>query len=204
MERPLINVDDIADEKLVILAVSSENDGENTYVHTLYTPNMEDEDNPIVQLIESNAPDAWLKMTSYKTMNDAPHGNVPRNMIILPNEYLSGFSKFQEHDVLIYLMHQFACVKDYNAQIDKELGDDADMDDYRENSYAYQQTLLHFGTERVLEYIKDSYDPLFEIPLRVLKIKAETSKYYEGNPDQETVDILTGGNAWKVDMTLII
>lgn len=195
MEKPKFNVEDITRGLTHILAVSSEGDDDTTYVHRIYTS--ENTDSSIVQAFKMGNPDAWLSVVYYDK-------STSRNMIILPNEYLTAFTKLQEHDVLIYLFHQFACVKDYNMEIDTQTDGEVDYDDYRELSLAYQKTLLHFGTERVLEYIESNHDPVFEIPLRVLKIKAETSKYYEGNPDSMVVDILIGTDIRNLRMELLL
>ena len=202
MEKPRINIEDIAEENLCIIAVSSEGDADTTYVHQLYTPDMtnpEDRFVPLVSLIDTAAPDSWMSLIIATPTNI---DNL-RHQIVFPNVYLSEFTKFQEHDVLIYLMHQFACVKDYNNHLD-ETDEDADIDEYRDMAFAYQKTLLHFGTERVLEYIESNHDPIFEIPLKVLKIKAETSKFYEGNPEIDTVDILTGESMRSIRMEITI
>lgn len=191
MEKPRISIDSISSRAFTIMTVSSEEDPDITYVHRLYTPNMNDTEDPLVQIINTKS---TVVLQALITPND-----IDRLQITVPNQYLTEFADLQKHDVLFYFLHQFACVRSYNNTVDTD-----DDDDYRGYNYAYNKTLRHFGTERILEYASEIDDPLFAIPLRVLRVKAETSRFLEPQPDESPVDILTGTNMQDLKMELII
>lgn len=192
MDKPRISVDSISSKAFTILTISSEEELDITYVHRVYTPDMSDTTDDIVRLINTGQSDVWLSLITIDN-------KTGKYQIIIPNQYLTEFQDLQKHDVIFYLMHQFACVKTYNKELETE-----DDDEYRTLAYAYDKTIRHFGTERILEYASQNDDPIFEIPLRVLKLKAETTGFCEPNPDESTVDICTGTNMRDLKMELII
>ena len=98
MEKPRISIDSISSRAFTIMTVSSEEDPDITYVHRLYTPNMNDTEDFLVQIINTESTVVW---SSLITLN-----GTDRFQITVPNQYLTGFTDLQS------MMYYFtSCIK---------------------------------------------------------------------------------------------
>lgn len=115
--------------------------------------------------------------------------------ICLPRFILSP-ENINEHKILIYLLHHLSSIIDHNATLDHHARRShraVNYDDYRDGRDAYVDTIIHFGSKAVKEYVNrmknDNRIDLSKFE-RLLLINANLYRHQMPNPDHRTVDIL--------------
>ena len=129
--------------------------------------------------------------------------------ICLP-EFIGSPENINSHAVLVYLLHHLTAIIDHNRRVDskaKASGREIDYDDYRDGRDAYVDTVLHFGSRAVIEYVNrmknDTRVDLSKFE-RLLIINANLYKGKEADPDHRPVDILVhpGNSTYSIQLMI--
>ena len=135
--------------------------------------------------------DVYSYADFFSNSSDIKHGTD----ICLP-PFVANPENISSHAILVYLLHHLTAIIDHNRKVDaraKSSGREVDYDEYRDGRDAYVDTIHHFGSKAVIDYVnKMKNDTRIDLSKfeRLLIVNAGLYRGQAPNPDHRPVDIL--------------
>lgn len=124
-------------------------------------------------------------------------GGDPTPIIYLPKYVALTDEDIEQHKILVYLIHLIASIHENNFHAKRE-------DDAIDEITAYINTIIHFGTSSVTEYVKNtSHCPVFEHLTNILRLYLYNG-YHDSHLQSNAADILIRepGKLFKLEICI--
>ena len=127
--------------------------------------------------VTCNIPDRFEDVYSHPNHSKGASINLPNYVALTAKD-------IEQHKILIYLIHRIVSIREFNYFVKRE-------DDIIDEITAYNDTIMHFGTDAVIDYVDNTHHcEVFAHLMDVLRLYT-LNGYHEAHPDLYDVTILT-------------